>query len=54
VLLAVGEVGQQRLGGRLTDRDDATAPALAASDGDQPRDEVEVVEVEVDELARAG
>ena len=32
---------------------DSPPPALAAADGDQPTDEVEVVELQVDDLAGA-
>jgi hypothetical protein len=53
VLLAVVEVDQERFGGRLPDRDDPTASALAAPDGDESGDEVEVVELEVNQLTGA-
>jgi hypothetical protein len=51
--LAYVGVDQQRLGGGLADRNDPAAAALAAADGDQPGDEVEVVELKVDHLAGA-
>lgn len=54
MLLAVGEVDQERrFGGRVPDRNHPTASAPAAPDGDEPGDEVEVVELQVDELAGA-
>jgi hypothetical protein len=53
VMLALVEVDQQRLGGRLPDRNHSASSALAAADGDHPCDEVEVVELEVDELPGA-
>jgi hypothetical protein len=53
MLLAVGEVDQERLGGGLADRDHSPPPALAAPDGGEPTDEVEVVELQVDELTGA-
>ena len=52
VPLSFMEVGEQRLGGGRSDRNDPTASSLAASDGDQARDEVDVVELEVDKLPR--
>lgn len=42
---AFGEVGEQCLGGGGSDRDDPPAAALAAPDGDEPRDEIDVVEL---------
>ena len=53
VPLALVKVRQQRLGGGLADRDGPPGSTLAATDGDQASDEVEVVELKVDDLAGA-
>jgi hypothetical protein len=51
MLLAFAEVAQECLGAGLPDRDDPTSSSLAATDSDPARDEVEVVDLEVDDLA---
>ncbi len=48
VVLTQVEVGVERTGDGGSDRDDPASPALAAADGDQTGDEVDVVSAQRD------